>query len=51
MAIEEYKVCQVCHQAKPDVRERACGYSADINGTEVMEVICDSCEQEHLNDI
>lgn len=44
-------VCESCHKVKADVSERNCGYSEEINGTVVIEIICDACEHEHLMDI
>lgn len=44
-------VCQVCGKSDDTVYERACGYSMDINGTEVLEMICDDCEEQHCDDI
>jgi hypothetical protein len=44
-------VCQVCGKSDDTVYERACGYSMDINGTEVLEMICDDCEGQHCDDI
>lgn len=43
--------CDDCEKEKPDVSERFCGYSEEINGTQVLEVVCDECEHEHLMDI
>lgn len=44
--------CSVCGKIDPfTVRERACGFSEEINNIKVMEVICDACEREHLMDI
>ena len=47
----ETKKCESCGLEKPDVTTRACGYSEEVNGKTVMEVICDSCEREHLDNI
>jgi len=45
-------VCEFCYQDKPDVCERACGYEEDVNNDPThIEVICDDCEQEHLDNI
>lgn len=45
------ETCQSCGLEKEDVQERECGYSADINGTVVLEVVCDDCEEQHCLDI
>lgn len=47
----EEEACSSCKKVKPDVSTRACGYSEEVNGTTVMETICDACEHEHLMDI
>lgn len=43
--------CQSCHENKPDVRERLCVYHLEITDQEVLETVCDACEQEHCYDI
>ena len=43
--------CESCGKEKEDVCERECVYSREINDTEVLEIICDDCEHEHLMDI
>ena len=43
--------CEYCQQYKPDVQERACGYSLEIYDTIAMEIVCDDCEQGHRDDI
>jgi anaerobic ribonucleoside-triphosphate reductase len=45
------RTCQECGKKDETVSVRACGYSEEINGTTVMETICDACEHEHLMDI
>lgn len=49
----EEKLCPSCNKMKPveEVYERNCGYSEEINGTIVRELICNDCEHEHLMDI
>ena len=47
----ERYTCEYCGKATPDVRKRLCGYSQEIHGTDVVEVICDDCEHEHLINI
>lgn len=51
MAIQEKLVCEECGKSDDTVRVLNCGYSEEINGTEVEETICDDCEHEHLMDI
>ncbi len=49
---EVYKpVCEVCGKSDKTVKERECGYSADVENKKVKEVICDACEHEHCMDI
>lgn len=43
--------CESCGKVDDTVSVRECGYSMEINGTSVMEEICDACEHEHLMDI
>jgi len=44
-------VCESCGKSDDTVYERACGYAADIGGTEVLEMVCDACEAQHCDDI
>lgn len=43
--------CDQCGKRDNTVSVRSCGYSEEINGTTVMEQVCDACEHEHLMDI
>ncbi len=43
--------CEVCGESKLDVRRRECGYTKEIDGKIVKELICDNCERQHLDDI
>lgn len=47
------KRCPVCKKLKSvkEVYKRLCGYELDINRKEVIELICNDCEQEHCNEI
>lgn len=49
--MEKLLKCRSCGKKDKTVKKRICGYSKEINGTEVWEVICDACEHEHLMDI
>lgn len=51
---EDYQyplTCGVCGGQTPDVMERECGYARELWDREELEIICDSCEHEHLMDI
>jgi anaerobic ribonucleoside-triphosphate reductase len=50
-AEKEYLTCPFCGKKDETVRERECGYQREVNDEEVLEIICDECEQEHLWDI
>jgi hypothetical protein len=43
--------CPECGRLTSTVQRRSCGYYADVLGTEVEEVCCDECENEHCMDI
>ncbi len=44
--------CSSCGKEDETVSLRACGYQADVNNDpNVMEIICDACEHEHVMDI
>lgn len=43
--------CEVCGKTDNTVSVLNCGYSEEINGTQVLETICTACEHEHLMDI
>lgn len=43
-------VCERCGKEKLDVRERL-PYDQDVNGTEVLIIVCDECEGEIAADI
>ena len=43
--------CEECHKIDATVQKRICGYSEELYETEEWEIVCDDCEQEHLNDI
>lgn len=43
--------CEVCGKTGPDVHEIECGWSKDLHGESVMEIICDACEEQHCDDI
>jgi hypothetical protein len=45
------RTCEECGKRDKTVRERACGYSEEIHGVELMETVCDACEHEHIMDI
>jgi hypothetical protein len=47
---DEALVCYVCGTTE-NVSERFCAFSRDVHGTDVVEVICDTCEQSHRDDI
>jgi len=46
-----YLICQVCGKSDETVKHIKCGYSDEIDNEIVWEIICEDCEQEHLNDI
>lgn len=43
--------CFTCGKEDATVSIRLCGFSKEINNTDVHETICDDCEHEHLMDI
>ncbi len=43
--------CEVCGCENDTVKVIFCGYSQEIEGTDVEETICEKCEYEHLMDI
>jgi hypothetical protein len=47
---DETLVCHVCGTTE-NVSERICAYDREINDKDVIEVICDDCEQAHRDDI
>ena len=49
-ASDELTCCE-CGKQDDTVRERACASQDEINDCEVLEVICDACEQEHIWEI
>ena len=48
---KEELTCSVCGKQGKTVSIRICGYIQEIHEREVLEVICDACEHEHLMDI
>lgn len=49
--ISVFEQCEVCGKVDATVHERACGYHADLHGTEVLETVCDDCEHNHIMEI
>ena len=43
--------CENCGVQSEDVVMLFCGYAREINGEDVLETICDKCEDSHLDDI
>lgn len=43
--------CCVCGKKGPDVYERECGYVKEMTGDVHLEVICDDCEGQHVQDV
>lgn len=48
---KKYLQCEECGKRDETVEKIECGYQLEINNKHVFEVICDACEQEHLNEI
>lgn len=48
---EKYLQCEKCGKRDETVQKIECGYQREINNEHVFEVICDDCEQKHLDDI
>lgn len=45
-------VCDDCHNAKPDVKQTFCPYSADVHNDPSVECqLCDDCYHERCMDI
>jgi len=47
----KYLTCKECGKKDKTVKRRLCGYSRELYNEDVIEVICDDCEYEHLLDI
>lgn len=45
------KKCSSCKSYKKDTRIRICGYDKDVNNKKIKELICNDCENNHLDDI
>lgn len=43
--------CPECGHLSRTVQRRTCGYYLDVLGTEVEEVCCDECEDQHNGDV
>ena len=46
--VETEEMCSVCRKRDETVHKIICGYQKIATGEEIVEVICDHCEQEHL---
>ena len=49
--MKEYETCTSCGKSDKTVYERACAYTHELFGEELLETVCDDCEHEHLMDI
>ena len=47
----QYLRCGTCGKRKPDVADRFCCYVQDIEGKDVLETVCNACEDAHADDI
>jgi hypothetical protein len=48
---KKFKKCCECGVRDSTVKRIPCGYHIDINGTTVMETICESCEYQHCAEL
>lgn len=47
-----YEKCSSCEKRNQTVRQRNCGYHSDVNNNpNYLEIVCDSCEEQHVLDI
>lgn len=52
MLKENWSVCEICHQRKPDVGERPNAYDKDVNNNpESTHIVCDECDYQNRMDI
>ncbi len=49
--MKKLRVCESCGKKNKTVEERWCGYHQEVDGKKLVEIVCDACEQQHLDDI